>query len=217
MGANILSLFSITNIIPTFMEKVERFNMAFEYLKSRGILHSQKDVALVMKSSETNISRAFNGNPKYLTDNFLRRFCKIFGTFINESWLIDEEGLMLKSTIHELADPDMFKPLSEKDRSIILGIIGRIRQLGHYSDEVKNLGLVEKLIDIVKNNKTCNGYWIFTGDGVPKNQASEDDFYQLEEKFKVLLDDYKEMKEERDFWREKSQDLEYKMSKLKAV
>lgn len=198
------------------MEKVERFNMAYEYLRSRGILHSQKDVAAIMKSSETNISRAFNGNPKYLTDNFLRRFCKIFGSFINESWLVDEDGLMLKSTLHELGDPDMFKPLSEIDRGIILDIIGRIRQLGHYSDNVKNRSLVEKLVDIVRNNKKSNGLWIFTGEGTPMNVSSEDDFNKLEEKFQILLNDYKEMKEERDFWREKAQDLEYKMSKLKA-
>ena len=215
--AKIPLLFGIQSKKPTIMEKVERFNMVYEYLRSRGLLHQKNDVALLMGVDKSNVSKAFNGNPKFLTDGFLRRFCKLFGHLINEEWLINEEGLMLKSTIHEMTDPDMFKHLTESDRKLVLGIISRIKQIGHYSDDVKNSTLIAKLISIISNNPQCSAMWIFTGHGNPLNNSSEEDFNKLSDKFIKLLEDYKDMKEQRDYWSKKSQGLEYELSKLKAV
>lgn len=78
------------------MDKKERFIEAFEYLKSIGEIHKQQDVAERMRVSKSNISRAFNGNESYLTNNFLTRFNKTFNNIFNESWLLTGEGDMLK-------------------------------------------------------------------------------------------------------------------------
>ena len=77
------------------MEKVKRFKLAYEYLKSLGLVHKQKDVASSMKISESNLSKAMNGDEKYLTDKFLARFNANFGSLFNNEWLISDEGSQL--------------------------------------------------------------------------------------------------------------------------
>ena len=77
------------------MERKERFKEAFEYLKSRGTAHTQRDIALKMDSSEGNISKAMKGDERVLTNRFLRRFNEAYGNIFNIEWLIDGVGEML--------------------------------------------------------------------------------------------------------------------------
>lgn len=79
------------------MNRKERFKQAFQYLKNNGIIHTQRDVSRNMNATPPNVSRAIQGDEKYLTDNFLRRFNIAFGGLFNEEWLIDGEGEMLSS------------------------------------------------------------------------------------------------------------------------
>ena len=77
------------------MERKERFKEAFEYLKSSGTAHTQRDIALKMDSSEGNISKAMKGDERVLTNRFLRRFNEAYGNIFNIEWLIDGIGEML--------------------------------------------------------------------------------------------------------------------------
>ena len=77
------------------MERKDRFKEAFEYLKNRGSVHTQRDVALKMDSSEGNVSKAFKGDERVLTNRFLRRFNEAYGNIFNLDWLIDGVGDML--------------------------------------------------------------------------------------------------------------------------
>ena len=61
------------------MEAKERIKKAYDFLRSKGIVHTQQDVADIMGVKKENISRAFNGNDKYLTTNFIIRFNNAFG------------------------------------------------------------------------------------------------------------------------------------------
>ena len=78
------------------MDRKERFHRAFEYLRGTGKVHTQTDLAKEMGSSRSNASAAYNGDPKFLTDNFLRRFNEAFDSVFNLQWLILGEGDMLK-------------------------------------------------------------------------------------------------------------------------
>lgn len=80
------------------MNKKERLNLAYEYLKNQGKVHTQKDVAEIMKTYSPNISAALKGKENALTDSFLNRFNAAFGFLFNEEWLINGEGEMLKQT-----------------------------------------------------------------------------------------------------------------------
>ena len=78
------------------MEAKERIKKAYEFLRSKGIVHTQQDVADIMGIKKENISRAFNGNDKYLTPSFITRFNNAFGNIFNADWIIKEEGEMIK-------------------------------------------------------------------------------------------------------------------------
>lgn len=78
------------------MNRKERFQKAYNYLRSRGIIHTQEEVANRMQSTASNVSKAMKGVENVLTDNFLRRFNEAFGSVFNLQWLILGEGDMLK-------------------------------------------------------------------------------------------------------------------------
>lgn len=87
------------------MERADRFNKAYEYLKNRGMLHTQKELAAKMKATAPHVSLAMKGESKYLTDNFLRRFNDTFDSIFNLQWLILGEGDMLKEGEEEYVEP----------------------------------------------------------------------------------------------------------------
>lgn len=77
------------------MERNERLRQAFNYLRGNGIVHTQVDVADKMHSNKSTISQALKGNPKFLTDNLLRRFNRAFDGIFRDEWLLNGEGDML--------------------------------------------------------------------------------------------------------------------------
>ena len=79
-------------------DKKERLNQAYNYLKNKGIVHTQKDVAERMGASASNVSSALKGVDTVLTEKFLRRFNESFGNIFYNEWLLTGEGEMLNET-----------------------------------------------------------------------------------------------------------------------
>lgn len=77
------------------MERVKRINEAFNYLRNKGLIRTQKDLANLMHAAESNISKALKGDEAILTDRFLRRLSAAFGGIFNQEWLLTGEGEML--------------------------------------------------------------------------------------------------------------------------
>ncbi len=78
------------------MDKKERINKAFDYLKFKKIIKTQEDVAKMMKASKSNVCSALKGVEGVLTESFIQRFSRTFG--ISFEWLLTGEGEMLKPT-----------------------------------------------------------------------------------------------------------------------
>lgn len=70
-----------------------RLNEAFVFLKSKGQISTQKEIADAIGSNPTNVSRAFKGDERYLTQKFLVRFNHAFGDVFNQDWLEGTEDL----------------------------------------------------------------------------------------------------------------------------
>ena len=70
---------------------------AFEYLKSKGIVHTQKDISLKLGIATSNLSKAFNGDKEYLTKGFVEKFNNTFGSIFDEKYLLTGEGNMMKN------------------------------------------------------------------------------------------------------------------------
>lgn len=88
------------------MERKERLQTAYEYLRNQGRVHTQKDVASAMEATRQNVSAALKGKDGVLTDNFLRRFNLAFGEPFNLDWLINGDGEMLSRPIHQEINGD---------------------------------------------------------------------------------------------------------------
>ncbi len=69
----------------------ENIKEAYNHLRSIGKIHTQKDLADLMKSTPSNISKALNGDPRFLTENFLMRFNRAFDGIFNEDWLLGND------------------------------------------------------------------------------------------------------------------------------
>lgn len=98
------------------MNKKERFNRAYNFLKFEGIISKQEDVAKAMKASQSNVSMALKGREGVLTDNFLMRFTNAFKQ-ISLPWLLNEEGPMLtvSPNFKEENTPQVLESIVDKD------------------------------------------------------------------------------------------------------
>lgn len=79
------------------MDKKDRFQKAFEYLRKNGIIESKKQLGSMMGYSRIAVSNAYKGNDGYLTEKFLIKFNNAFPGVFNIDWLIDGKGNMLQA------------------------------------------------------------------------------------------------------------------------
>ncbi len=78
------------------LERKERMNKVYQYLKFQRLINTQKDLAEQMKSTQPNISSALSGDEKVLTDNFFLRLNASYDNIFNKEWLLEGEGEMLR-------------------------------------------------------------------------------------------------------------------------
>ena len=76
------------------MDKLERFQQAYNYLLDRGEFRSKTDCAKRMNRSRENVSGAYYGREPFFNDKFLLSFCREFPV-INYEWLVNGTGDML--------------------------------------------------------------------------------------------------------------------------
>lgn len=154
------------------MEKNERLKIAYQFLKGKGIVHTQKDLAEKMGATPPNVSSAFNGVESVLTDKFLYRFNKAFDNIFNIDWLLLGVG-------------DMLTP--DTDKSIKDRLVQYLKYKNITSQQLEaSLGYSEGFVDSI-NDKThqykidkmlyhypdLNKAWLLTGEGdmLQKNEA----------------------------------------------
>lgn len=75
--------------------RAERLNEAFNYLRFKGLVKTQKDLAEAIGATAPNVSSALKGDEKFLTDSFITRFSEAFGE-VSSHWLLTGEGEMLR-------------------------------------------------------------------------------------------------------------------------
>lgn len=88
--------------------KSELLEDIYMYLFKERYVDNKKDMALKMGYNYTNLSSAFKGNERYLTDSFFEKINKTFGDLFNSNWIASGEGSMLNTL-----NSDNAKPLTE--------------------------------------------------------------------------------------------------------
>ncbi len=75
----------------------QQLRAIFDYLRSIGKVHTQKEFAQSLSVNEEGISQAMNGKGQYLTDNLFRKIGYYYGDVFSRDWLETGEGEMLVS------------------------------------------------------------------------------------------------------------------------
>ena len=120
------------------MDKAERFNKAYEYLRFEGVVRTQADVAKAMKAGRPNISLALKGDKAFLTDKFLTRFASVFKQ-ISLPWLLYEEGEMVAVSVPEfksenspqVLEGSIVKDVIEEQAKMTARIMELMRESSH--------------------------------------------------------------------------------------
>jgi phage repressor protein C with HTH and peptisase S24 domain len=170
------------------MDKKERFNKAYEYLRFEGVIKTQADAAKAMNAGRPNISLALKGDKAFLTDKFLTRFA---GTFkqISLNWLLYEEGPMTTVSVPEfksenlpqVIEGDVDKDIVEEQKKMTARIMELMRETSHIAktfalqadielslfqskmkgEKVWSVADVHKICDTFKVRKS----WLVDGEG----------------------------------------------------
>ena len=135
-------------------------NVAYQYLRSKGVVHTQQDVADKMNVSKENVSRAFNGNEKYLTPSFLSSFNKAFDLIFVQKWLETGEEPMLRSLFTNEIEKKEIKEQMQLSKKRI-----------PFYDDVATVGGTNYLI--ANDDSQCTpAEWIDAGDWFPEATAA---------------------------------------------
>lgn len=73
-------------------EKGDRLKKMYDYARAKNFCSNKSTFAELVGFAPTNISRAFNGAPRYLTDNLLLRANEALGNAFSRQWLLKGEG-----------------------------------------------------------------------------------------------------------------------------
>ena len=120
------------------MDKTERFNKAYEFLRYEGVIKTQNDVATAMNAGRSNISLALKGRESVLTDSFLTRFASAFKQ-ISLTWLLYEEGQMTtvaapefkSENLPQVLEGDIDKDVIEEQKNMTARIMELMRDTSH--------------------------------------------------------------------------------------
>lgn len=91
----------------TLNKKVERLQKMFDYARANNLCTNKTTFAELVGFTASNMSRAFSGIQRYLTDNLLTRVNQAIGSAFATEWVLYGTGEMYARTqAKEDANPD---------------------------------------------------------------------------------------------------------------
>ena len=123
------------------MDKIVLLKQAFNALRVKGIIKTQKDFANLLGCNEASISRALKGDEKYLTDGLISRVQEYMNenvSAIPEQWIKDFPSL------------DTIKVKPEQVTIPVIPTGARAGTLGDFAEGVKEYDC-ERMISPIKN------------------------------------------------------------------
>ena len=100
------------------MEKADKLREAFEFLRFKGVVKTQKDFAQLRDYAPNNLSRAMNGNETYLTDNLMSKvdnLIKYYDTPPTEEEITQEMVLVIPTGARAGTLADFANSVSQYD------------------------------------------------------------------------------------------------------
>ena len=76
-----------------------RFKEAYQYLRNRSVVHTQRDLAELIGAHEGSISRLFRGDDRYTTSSIVSRISAASGILFCEDYILRGEGTLLQGGV----------------------------------------------------------------------------------------------------------------------
>lgn len=145
-------------------EKASRLQSAYGELVKRKLASTKKDIAEKMGSTPPNVSSAFNGDPRVLTDRFISRFNSAYDNLFSLEWLLTGKGEMLNESVVQQTSYGNNSPNVNGNRNNVNGTADFSRFLDELSAQrslvERTLALLEKrdsqvdrLLTLLENQK----------------------------------------------------------------
>lgn len=87
------------------MNKEDRLVEMYNYARSHNLCKNKGTFAELVGFAPTNLSRAFNGMPRFLTDNLLLRANEALSNVFSTQWLLTGEGEMYANNSNNVPAP----------------------------------------------------------------------------------------------------------------
>ncbi|GHT09020.1 hypothetical protein FACS189426_06150 [Bacteroidia bacterium] len=112
-------------------EKVDNLKEAYKYLRSIGKIHTKKEFSIEIDVDYTNLSSAFGGAERYLTDGLFRKICDKYDDIFNVDYFLTGNGDMIKGK-------NIQKNEVENNKGIV-GIQGNGHTIHNSPNDINNL------------------------------------------------------------------------------
>lgn len=123
------------------MERKERLNEVYEYVRKHYPIHTQVDFAEKLKYHRTYISSAMHGNEKNLTDKLFRNICEVFPNTFNLDYLLTGEGQLLLEQKPETA------PIEKQQDALTYAAIQVGKMMAELSNSIASVREFQKKLE----------------------------------------------------------------------
>lgn len=128
------------------LSKLERLNEMYLYLINKGYISNKKDLSIALGlTQQSSLSRAFNGNEKYLTLPLLNKINKAFSGIFSEEWISSGEGEMLCGSERQILRTIINSNTIPYNN---MGVESSINVNGLFPNATSAITLVDEAIDI---------------------------------------------------------------------
>lgn len=130
------------------IQKVERLQKMYDYARSNNLCKNKATFADLVGFAASNISRAFSGVPRYLTDSLLTRINQAIGCPFSTSWVLYGDGDMFAQSAPVAPEPEVLAPIAEESSVVASNASERVK---HLESLVETLQAFNKVLQ--KDNK----------------------------------------------------------------
>lgn len=143
--------------MPINSDTLIRLETAIQYLVSVDMINGKNPKTSIANKTgynSGNISSALRGNPRYLTEKFIKVFCAKYNNIISSDWVLNGTGEMVQSK-PEIQDEDM--PISDENlmyltKDNLISLVKRLMDIHKEQTEMYK-SIIRQSEEIIRNGQ----------------------------------------------------------------
>jgi hypothetical protein len=101
------------------IQKVERLQKMYDYARSNNLCKNKATFADLVGFAASNLSRAFSGVPRYLTDSLLTKINQAIGCPFSTSWVLYGDGDMFAQSAPAQSEQEVSALIAEESSVVV--------------------------------------------------------------------------------------------------